>query len=300
MPTRSGTRLRAAIATIGGLALATALFAAAPAAAASPTACRVRNLDTGVTKNSLQKAHDAAKADQRLTVRGTCAGITVLRKSLTITGIRTATSGKPILDAKLNGRVVKVRPGVKVTMRRLTIRGGATPGSGGGILNDGTLVLRHVVVRGNTAGADGGGVANGRNLTLAGSSSIRANGAEVYGGGIYNSLGIGILTMKDSSSIRANTAGERGGGVSNHGTVKMRGSSSIADNQADHLGGGVYNEGTVRMRGSSSITGNVVLEGGGPRGGGVYHFSGTLAGVRCAPDPDANVKNNTPDDCAFN
>jgi hypothetical protein len=300
MPTLSGTRLRAAIATIGGLALALALLAAAPAAAASPTACRVRNLDTGVTKNSLQKAHDAARAGQRLTVRGTCAGITTIRKSLTIRGIRTATSGKPILDAKLNGRVVKVRPGVKVTMQRLTIRGGATPGSGGGILNDGTLVLRHVVVRGNTAGADGGGVANGRSLTLAGSSAIRANGAERYGGGVYNSLGIGILTMKDSSSIRANTADERGGGVSNHGTVRMRDSSSIAGNQAYFLGGGIVNEGTIRMRGSSSITDNVVLQGGGPRGGGIYHFFGTLDGVRCTPDPDANVKDNTPDDCVFN
>jgi hypothetical protein len=252
----------------------------------------------GVTKNSLQKAHDAAKAGQRLTVRGTCAGTTVLRKSLTVTGITTATSGKPILDAKLQGRVVKVRPGVTVTMKRLTIRRGLTPGRGGGILNDGSMVLRHVIVRGNTA-ARGGGVANYARLTIAGSTSIRANGAAGHGGGVYNHYGPTILTMKDSSSIRANTAEERGGGVSNHGTVRMRDSSSIADNQAYFLGGGVYNEGTIKMRGLSSISGNVVLQGGGPRGGGLYHFTGALDGVRCPPDPDANVKDNTPDDCAF-
>jgi nitrous oxidase accessory protein NosD len=116
----------------------------------------VTSLDTGVTKASLQKAHNAAKAGQRLTLRGTCTGVTTLRKSLTISGIRTKPSGKPILDAKLNGTVVTVQPGVKVTMRGLTIRGGAMPGLGGGINNAGTLVLRDVIVRSNTAMAGAG------------------------------------------------------------------------------------------------------------------------------------------------
>jgi hypothetical protein len=290
MSTPSGSRLRAAIASIGSLALAAALLAAAPAAAASPTACRVKNPDTGVTKNSLQKAHDAAKAGQRLTVRGTCVGTTVLRKSLSITGITTATSGKPTLDAKLDGRVVTVRPGVTVTMKRLTIRGGATRASGGGINNAGTLVLRDVVVRGNTAYV-GGGVFNGGTLTMNGSSSIRGNTAWVAGG-VSNRAA--TLRMNGSSSIQGNTA-QTAGGVDNSetSTIVMKDSSSIKANTAANYAAGVSNHGLLRMRGSALITLNVTP---GP-GGGVYNDGGTFDGVRCPPEGPANVYGNTPDDC---
>jgi hypothetical protein len=288
MSTRSGRRLRAAIATIGALALAATLLAAAPVAAASPTACRVKNLDTGVTKNSLQKAHAAAKAGQRLTVRGTCAGITTLRKSLTITGITTATSGKPILDAKLNGTVVTVRPAATVTLKGITIRFGATADGGGGIQNRGTLVLRDAVVRGNTAGV-GGGVWNHGTLILGGSTSIRGNSA-TWGGGIYDLEG--TIRLDGSSTVRDNSASAGGGGVFIDGTVTMTGSSRISRNTTSGNGGGVLNLGALRMRGSSSITGNDA-EGG---GGGVFNH-GTLKGVRWQePDTDDNnVWKNMPD-----
>jgi hypothetical protein len=269
MSTRSGRRLRAAIATIGGLALAATLLAAAPAAAASPTACRVRNLDTGVTKASLQKAHNAAKAGQRLSVRGTCVGVTVLRKSLTITGIRTDTSGKPTLDAKLNGRVLNVNPGVKVTLKGVTIRNGAVDWGGSGVSNYGTLILRDVIVRGNTAERCAG-IGNSGSLTLEGITSVRQNTVSWFGGGVCNA---GTLTLKDSSSIRRNTAGPGleaayGGGLVNQegSVVVMRGESAISDNQADR-GGGVSNGGTLTMRDTSAISGNRASS-----GGGVYNW----------------------------
>jgi hypothetical protein len=266
--THPRTRLRAAIATIAGLALAATLVAAVPATAASPTACRVKNLDTGVTKASLQKAHAAARAGQRLTVRGVCAGPTTLRKSLTISGIRTKSSGTPILDGKLSGSVVTVKRGVKVTMKSLTIRNGATPDSGGGILNEGSLVLRDVVVRGNTADW-GGGVAsiNGGRLTLNGSSSIKGNSA-TSGGGVENA---GTFVMNGSSSIRANSADSSSGGVSNvWGTFTMNGFSSIRGNTAGSSSGGVANWGTFTMADSSSVQGNTALAAGG------VHNDGTL------------------------
>jgi hypothetical protein len=255
------TRLRATIATIGGLALAASLVAATPAAAASPTACRVKDLDTGVTKASLQKAHDAAKKGHRLTVRGVCAGPTTIRKSLAISGIRTKSSGTPILDGKLSGSVVTVKRGVKVTMKSLAIRYGATDWAGGGIYNEGRLVLRDVVVRANTADW-GGGVAsiNGGSLTLNGSSSIRGNSAE-WSGGVAST---GTFVMNGSSAIRANSASVGGGGVSNErGTLTMNGSSSIEGNTAANSGGGVANYGALVMNDSSSIEGNTAQVAGG-------------------------------------
>lgn len=265
--TRPRTRLRAAIATIGGMALAATLIAAAPVAAASPSACRVKNLDTGVTKASLQKAHDAARAGHRLTIRGTCVGITTVRKSLTITGIRTATSGKPFLDAKLNGTVVTVRPGVKLTMRGLTIRNGATDGDGGAILVDGaSLILRDVVVRGSSAAGDGGGIF----------------------------VDHGTLTLNGSSSIRGNSAGHNGGGVLDWGTLVMNGSSSVNGNTAEWSGGGVFNAGYLVMNGSSSIHHNSAGDG----AGGISMHSGTSNTVGAVCGPEGNVHDNLPYDCA--
>ena len=77
--------LRRALALLVSAALSASLLVAlvgAPAAAASPTACRVKNLDTGVTKRNLQKAVRAARKGHRLTVRGTCHGTTSIGKRL--------------------------------------------------------------------------------------------------------------------------------------------------------------------------------------------------------------------------
>jgi hypothetical protein len=289
MAIHSAPRLRAVLALTGSLALAATLLAATPAAAASPTACRVKNLDTGVTKASLQKAHNAARQGQRLTVRGTCAGITTIRKSLRITGVQTESSGKPILDAKLNGTVVTVRPGVTVTLRGLTIRNGATPDQGGGILNGGTLVLRDVVVRASTADAGGGVYSVEGTLTLNGSTSIRGNSAGV-GGGVYTYFG--TVTMNGSSSVRGNTARFSGGGVLNDGgTFRMQHSSAIRGNTSGEAGGGVFNAGYLEMTGSSSITHNSAAMDGGIS---MHSHPWNAVGVICGPG--GNVLDNSPDD----
>jgi hypothetical protein len=127
-------------------------------------------------------------------------------------------------------------------------------------------------------------------------------------GGVLN---MGRFRMFGSSSIRHNYDGYdwpgKGGGVLNRGTLIMRGPSSIHDNRAEggweeaSKGGGVYNEGTVIMRGASTIHDNAAAEG--YRGvvgdgGGIFNEGGTLDGVRCAPQQDANVFSNRPDDCA--
>lgn len=78
-------------------------------------------------------------------------------------------------------------------------------------------------------------------------------------------------------------------------TLTMNDASSIAGNSApDDGGGGVFNlGGTVRMLGTSSIQGNAAA-----RGGGIHSDGGTEVGIVCAPAPDANVHDNSPDDCS--
>jgi peptidoglycan-N-acetylglucosamine deacetylase len=260
-------------------------------ASAAPTACRVRNLDTGITKRSLQRAANLASAGHRLAVQGTCRGATTIRKSLRIIGIESATSGAPSLVGKGSGSVVTVSSGATVMLRRLTIRGGNDPEGGGGIVNRGSLVLRDSTVRGNRTAGGGGGIRNvaGAILRLKGASVVRGNSAG-KGGGVDNR---GQLTLHGSSSIRANKA-EEGGGAHNRGTLTLKDASSIRGNEANTAGGGVYNRGTLAMRHTGSIRRNQVT---GVAGGGVYNDGGLFDGVVCAPDAGANVHDNLPDQC---
>jgi peptidoglycan/xylan/chitin deacetylase (PgdA/CDA1 family) len=200
-----------------------------------PTACRVHNVDSGITEPSLKRAVRAASAGDRLTVRGTCVGTTRIGRDLTISGVRIEASGPPTLDGIGTGPVLTVKPGSTVTIDQLTIQGGAR-----GIHNHGDLTLHDVIVRGNTA---------------------------AVGAGIYNAAG-STLTLNGTTSIRDNAATALGGGVINAGLVVMNDSSAITRNAAPGVGGGIY-----------------------------LFDSGTVDGAVCAPEEDANVNANTPDDC---
>lgn len=324
---RTGVRPSVALAFIGALVLAGSMLATSmPAAAAAPRACRVTDLDTGRSTGSLGRAvRDASKGD-RLVVRGTCRGVTWIGKDLSIRGVQTATSGRPVLDGADAGTVLKIGARASVTLRDLTVRRGAAS-RGGGIYNRGTLVLRDVVVRANVASEDGGGIWNhaGAILRLRGSSVVGDNTAAEWGGGVRN---LGTFAVTDASTIHRNSADIAGGGVaiSWMGTMVMKGSSSIRDNAAvggtvfTAVGGGVSTNGLVTMQDSSVISGNTAARLGGgvnvyPQGGlvmrdassihdneavsggGVYAFGGSLDGLRLPPDANPNVHDNTPDDC---
>jgi hypothetical protein len=326
-PERKSAAGRVILALIGTLALAgTMLATGLPAAAASPRACRVANPDTGRSTGSLQRAVRAASKGDRLVVRGTCRGVTWIGKDLSIRGVQTATSGRPVLDGAGEGTVLKIGARATVTLRDLTVRRGAAS-RGGGIYNRGTLVLRDVVVRantatelgggiwnhagailklrgtsvvrGNTSASGGGGIADLGTLWLVGSSSVRGNSADEYGGGVHVSYQA-TMVMNGSTSITGNSAvgvdvfTPRGGGVDTNGIVTMRDSSVISGNSSARLGGGVHIDpmGSLVLRDMSSIHDNEAAD-----GGGVFAFGGSLDGLRMPPDPDSNVHDNIPDDC---
>ncbi|CAN5758666.1 hypothetical protein BH23CHL8_BH23CHL8_07820 [soil metagenome] len=270
---------------------------AAPALGLSPSACRVRNVDTGVTRRTLQAAVDAASPSQRLTVRGVCHGVTTIAQDLAIVGIRPRGAAKPRLDGDRGGSVVTVEPVATVSMRKLAINGGS--GSevvsvgvldGGGVVNKGTLVLRRVVVRGNRA-TNGGGLYNDGALTLRDSSVVR-NTVTTHGGGIIIDLGATVRLM-GSTRISGNTAAHWGGGIYNgNATLTLRGSTVVKDNTAEQRGGGIYNDAaTLRLVGAASIHHNTAPVG---FGGGVFKDGGTYDNVVCG----GNVHHNTGGNCA--
>jgi hypothetical protein len=271
MSSFASTRRRAIVLLAAAVALGAALVACSATTAASPTGCRVRNVDSGVVKTSLQKAVWAAEPGDHLRVRGTCVGNTVVGKSLVVAGVRTPLSGQPTITGPAGASgsaVLYVKPVATVTLKELRVQGG-TPCCG--IVSLGTLVLRDVVVTENSYMAGGGIAVEGGRVTLKGTTTIRGNEGG-WGGGA--SLGEGTrLVMLDSSVIRGNTALADGGGVV--------------------VGAGA----TLVMRDSSTIRGNVSKEGAGPAGGVASTPTSRLVGVVCAPATGANVYGNEPADC---
>ena len=205
-----------------------------------------------------------------------------------------AGSAATVIDASgLGDRALSIASGARVTLSKLTIRGGEAPSGsagtqgtggvacapggagsagadGGGIFNAGTLTLRSTVVEGNGAGTGGAGGAGGAQTAAAGCSG-GSGGQGGSGGGIYNT---GRLTLTDST-FRANAAGPGGpGGVggSSSGTPGSGGSGGSGG-----LGGALYNQGMLTVTGSF-VSGNRA-GGGGPGGLGGTGTTGTgLAG----------------------
>jgi hypothetical protein len=243
--------------------------AASPTIGAAPTACRVRNTASDQVSTRLQSAVDAARDDERLTVRGTCTGATVIDKDMVIKGI--STSGEP---ATLQGggrgkiRVLRVVAGVTVRVDAVRIRRGDHR-RGAGIQNLGSLTLHDVFLWRNIDYDGGTAIWNGGTLSLRGDTTIRDPGLCCGPpGAVYRSLeNFGTVTMDGSSSIDDSAA------VTNRGTLTMNGSSTIVGHDFPG-GGGVLNDGALTMNDASRVVG-IGLFGSGVRNGGSLTMNGS-------------------------
>jgi hypothetical protein len=269
---------------LGGAALAAlSLIAALPArpvSAAPPNACRVKNVESGRTFGSLQKAANVAREGHHLIVWGTCHGRTEILKDLSIKGRRTKRSGVPTLDGDRKGTVLTVGRNISVTVIALTVRHGQTTRDGGGIVNRGNLTLRGVVVRDNKA-EHGGGVwtdPHGGTLVLEGSTIIKRNEAVTSGGGVDSAAS---LVVRGSARIIGNTAINGAGVVvrpeidGTTGWATLEDSARISGNVASYEGGGIYvGIATVlTLEDDARISGNTARE-----GGGIFNAGGPVEG----------------------
>ncbi len=197
--------------------VALALLPAGPVAGSSTT-CIVTNTRTDGTAATLRAAVKAASAGDTLTVRGVCRGAAVIRKDLTIRGIRPPGAARPTLDGRNLVQPLFIDTGATVTVRGLFITRGVGRSFvfvtiGGGIYNGGTLVLRGVRVALNTAGL-GGGIFNGGHLTLGKGTVVEQNRATSNGGGVSNGVGA-TLVITSTGRITGNEADLRAGGLYN-------------------------------------------------------------------------------------
>jgi hypothetical protein len=168
-------------------------------------------------------------------------------------------------------RVFFVAAGAVVTIRRMTIRHGnpsSEPQSGGGIRNEGELMIEESIISHNR-GSAGGGILNDGRLTLVNCTvnSNTATGGDSFlecstGGGIKNLVGVTTLI---NSTVSHNTARGKGGGlhIACHGTLVLV-NSTVSSNSTTNDGGGIY------LNGVGEFTSSTIVNNSAHNGGGVY------------------------------
>jgi CSLREA domain-containing protein len=227
-----------------------------------------------------------------ITLNGNQLALTDTSGAITIVG-----PGANLLTISGNqlNRVFQVASGVTASISGVTITGGLTASSGGGIMNSGTLTLTGVALNGNSANIKGGGVYSLAPLIVTNCSLTNntANG-QSGGGGIYSASGV----MITDSSLSGNSAQVGGGiaggammltGVSFSGNLAISGAgiynfagnvtvnnSTFSGNSASSFGGGIgnFNHSTLTLN-NSTFSGNSAAQ----QGGGLYNDSTSTAAL---------------------
>ena len=157
------------------------------------------------------------------------------------------------INANHASRVLQVDYGVYANLEYLTFTGGRdTSGfGGGGILNEGFLILNSCIITHNTAEVSGGGIQNNSGDLNVNNSTISYNAAMLnghigYGGGICSSskdnalmLTMGFSTVADNSAgpVGATDGGYGGGIVLGTGMADITG-CTFSGNGAHGAGAG--------------------------------------------------------------
>ncbi|MGH8504229.1 MAG: choice-of-anchor Q domain-containing protein [Gammaproteobacteria bacterium] len=185
-------------------------------------------------------------------------GLPVIRGMVTIDGNNSTIKRAPTAPSF---RVLAIGSGAECTLRETTISGGNSSLVGGGISNDGVLILVESTLSGNRTSFIGGGVFNDGTLQVI-HSTISGNRA-AFGAGVANGNDPNTAAVIRNSTISANEASDDGGGVFGVGDNTNVGifNSTLSGNQANDQGGGVLNEGSLVTLIDTVITGNTALSG---------------------------------------
>ncbi len=189
-----------------------------------------------------------------------------------------------VINAQSNSGVFEVDFGSVVAFDNLTIEGGNSAGSGGGIFNDdGTVTVSNSTFSANSAAATanialgdgGGGIWNEGTLTVS-NSTFTGNSAPI-GGGIFNDNGAVTVTNSTFSDNSASLVSQgigfgNGGGIDQDGGTLTISGSTLSDNTVNQNGNG---GGICNTTGTMTVTDCSVTDNSGATGGGINN-SGTL------------------------
>lgn len=174
----------------------------------------------------------------------------VIEKDVTIAG----PGGGVILSGNQACRVFSILPKVVVTLENLHITQGKATETGGGILNEGTLIMNDCIVSESEA-AHGGGVWNNNVLAMTHctiAENLASGDTASCGGGIGNRKG-GTITL--TNCFITGNRGNIGGGIGNGGILSL-GSSIFEDNHAlepQGLGGAIRNAQVLSLKNTTFL-----------------------------------------------
>ncbi len=152
-------------------------------------------------------------------------------------------------------RIFRIPFNTIVTMKALTIRGGSTTSTGGGISNNGTLTIQNSTISRNRSDTFGGGIANDPSGTLIVRDSAILDNTANRGAGVAQIAG-GSVTLS-RCLIAGNSSALEGGGV----FAESQGSASnvlietctLTNNSATVFGGAIVNR-VPTMTGTALMT----------------------------------------------
>lgn len=188
---------------------------------------------------------------------GTINGGYAVRYSDTTDGVSIMTTGASDATGYVYAPLISVQPEGSLTLDNVVVTGsvngnGGTPAAnqyGGGIVNEGTLIVKNNSEIANCwSDTPGGGIYNKGILRLQG-SSVKRCGSAKEGGGIYNASGaaayLEAATNGLGSSVSYNSTiyeydTSKGGGIYNGGSLSLGAGTQIRRNAAYQAGGGIY------------------------------------------------------------
>jgi len=286
LPSRS-LAVRAAATIVAGAAA----FVAPAAAQASVTAPAMVPCSSTALVSAVDQANSAGLATLLLargcdyvltTAVALGEGLPPVTGNLVIIGRGGTTISRSSTDAF---RILHVAPGARLTLVNLTVaNGNVSPGVGGGIEDEGSLVLRNVRLTGNTSDSGGGlFVGTGADARIS-NSELDRNDSRNGAGGAVNNLGDLVI---DRSILARNTSVGGGAVSANSGTTTRISRTVITRNSARNTpgaGGGILNNGAMVLTGDRVVL-NDAVNGGGIANGGTLSLRFTL------------VAFNSPDNC---
>jgi len=186
------------------------------------------------------------------------------------------------IDAQQIDRAVHVLQG-RLEMSGVVVLNGSVINQGGGILNEGTLILTNSMIASNKA-SSGGGLYNYGGQIVLNHSMILSNQVSAGGSGIYNARN-GFVDAADSEIAFNQTNADKGygGGIANIGSVNLLGTSvhdNVISSTQSPIGAGIANYSNGRLTLTLSTLAGNLFQGAAiseSAGGGLYNEQDSAA-----------------------